>query len=431
MDIETLRNELTQASELEAARMFNELLRGCARRGLLEAMAQEAELLCGSKYHPDQQSPYRRAGSERGQAYLDGELEEVIGPRVREKEGSEIRLATYQAAKSPERIFDQVVAALEQGLPIRGAERSRKKGSLSKSEASRMWIEKSRLQLEEFRTRSLRDERWLALWIGGLKLADGLWILVAVGVDLDGHKKALDFEQGSSESASVCEALLRRIKERGVVPQKGKRLLICRDGSPALAKAVGKHWPEAIEQECLVHVQRELRDKVRKRDRADLDRHFKTLRDAQGKKAGEEAFEEFLDFVSERNGEAGEALSKRREKLTAFHGLDVTSTLNTTFLSTNVIENVIRNWREATGNVKRWNEKKDMVSRWVASGLLWAEAGFRKVRGYQDLRELHEALAVDGATRPAPPQAVVSLTTPAESDAAAGRATDLNESPKK
>ncbi len=96
----------------------------------------------------------------------------------------------------------------------------------------------------------------------------------------------------------------------------------------------------------------------------------------------QEAFEELLDFVSERNGEAGVALSKRREKLIAFHCLEVSSTLNTTFLNTNVIENVIRNWREATGKVKRWNEKQDMVSRWVASGLLWAEAGFRKIRGY-------------------------------------------------
>jgi hypothetical protein len=82
-------------------------------------------------------------------------------------------------------------------------------------------------------------------------------------------------------------------------------------------------------------------------------------------------------------------------------------------LSTNLIENVLRNWREATGNIKRWNEKDDMISRWMASGLLWAEAGFRKVRGHEDLPSLAEALSTLGATRPKPPQADVSLTTPA------------------
>jgi putative transposase len=62
--------------------------------------------------------------------------------------------------------------------------------------------------------------------------------------------------------------------------------------------------------------------------------------------------------------------------------------LNITFLSTNLIESVLRNWREVTGNIKRWNEKEDMVSRWMASGLLWAEAVFRKVRCHEDLPRL-------------------------------------------
>jgi putative transposase len=38
-----------------------------------------------------------------------------------------------------------------------------------------------------------------------------------------------------------------------------------------------------------------------------------------------------------------------------------------TFLSTNLIGNVLRNWREATGNVKRWNGKEDMIPWWMAS----------------------------------------------------------------
>ncbi|MBK1835765.1 IS256 family transposase, partial [Roseibacillus ishigakijimensis] len=121
-----------------------------------------------------------------------------------------------------------------------------------------------------------------------------------------------------------------------------------------------------------------------RRERAEVDGLFKTLRDSQGKKAGEEAFEELLDFVSERNAAAGQALGERKEALLSFHRLEVPSTLNTTFLNTNLIENMLRNWREATGNVKRWQEKDDMVSRWMASGLMWAEAGFRKVRGYED-----------------------------------------------
>jgi putative transposase len=66
-----------------------------------------------------------------------------------------------------------------------------------------------------------------------------------------------------------------------------------------------------------------------------------------------------------------------------------------------MIENVIRNWREHTNNVKRWTVKKDMIERWAATGLLWAEGGFRRIRHYEDLPKLREALArslVDSAS---------------------------------
>jgi len=86
----------------------------------------------------------------------------------------------------------------------------------------------------------------------------------------------------------------------------------------------------------LVHVHRTVRDQVRKRDRADLDLKFKQLREAQGKKAGEEAFEELLDFVSEHNAASAINLEKRQDALLSFHRLEVPATLNVTFLSTNL-----------------------------------------------------------------------------------------------
>ena len=309
-------------------------------------------------------------------------------------------------------MFDQVVAAVAQGLSVRGVERAMDK-ALSKSAVSRMWAEKSREQLDLLRNRSLDDTDWLAVLIDGVWLTRELCVVVAVGIDIEGNKQVLDFEQGPSENTTVVSELISRLAKRGMRANELRRLLVLRDGSEAIAAAVKRMWPEALQQECLVHAQSNLRDKLRRCDRADLDLHFKVLREAQGSQAGEEAFDELLDFVSERNAAAALVLRQRRESLLAFHLLDVPSTLNITFLSTDLIENVLRNWREATGNIKRWNEKNDMVSRLMASGLLWAEAGFRKVRGHEDQPRLAQALSTVGATRPKPPQADVSLTTPA------------------
>ncbi|MDF3131304.1 hypothetical protein P0Y35_19015, partial [Kiritimatiellaeota bacterium B1221] len=68
------------------------------------------------------------------------------------------------------------------------------------------------------------------------------------------------------------------------------------------------------------------------------------------------------------------------------------ATLNQTFLSTNHIENSMRNLRKHLGRVKRWRPETDMASRWVASGLWIAQRGFRRVRGYRDLPVLAEKL---------------------------------------
>ena len=140
-------------------------------------------------------------------------------------------------------------------------------------------------------------------------------------------------------------------------------------------------------------MQRHTRDKLRTRDRADFDNLCKALREAQGEDAGTESFEDLIDFLSERNAAASIALKERKDDLLAVHKLNVPSTLNVTFLNTNCIENSFRNWREATRNVKRWSVKNDMVSRWSASGMLWAESGFNKIRHATDLGALAAALS--------------------------------------
>ncbi len=109
--------------------------------------------------------------------------------------------------------------------------------------------------------------------------------------------------------------------------------------------------------------------------------------------AGEEAFEDLREFLSERNAGAALALCDRRDEILCVHRLGVPATLNVTLLNTNCIENVMRNWREHTNNIKRWSVKADMVERWSASGLLWAESGFRRIRHREDLPKLREALA--------------------------------------
>ena len=60
-------------------------------------------------------------------------------------------------------------------------------------------------------------------------------------------------------------------------------------------------------------------------------------------------------------------------------------TLNVTFLSTNHIENVMRNTRGMIGKVSRWNVKTDQLIHWLGVALLRAQEGFRRIRGHKEL----------------------------------------------
>lgn len=390
-DSQTIRTLMAQANSEQASEIFQEMLRKSVRLALVEMMAEEVDLLCGPKYSRSQDGELRRAGSEKGHAFINGTREEITRPRVRDAEG-EVQLASYQVAKDRNLIFEQVVDAVAAGMPVRGVEDCFG-GAIKRTQASEMWVRKSGEYLEELRTRDLKNDDWLALQIDGVFIGNDCCVIVALGIHADGRKEILDFEPGASENFECAKLLCERIAERGFRPTEGRRLLVVRDGSKALKKAVGVVWPTALQQECLVHAQRETLGKIPKKVAEEVVRLFKRLRLAEGKEAGEQAFDALVQLLRQHNADAARCLTERKDALLVFHRLDVPATLNRTFLSTNHIENLIGNWRQETSRVKRWDLRTEQVSRWTAVGLLEAEKGFRRIRGHEDLHYLAEALS--------------------------------------
>jgi serine/threonine protein kinase len=94
---------------------------------------------------------------------------------------------------------------------------------------------------------------------------------------------------------------------------------------------------------------------------------------------------------------AYESLLEAGGDLIALQTLGAPSTLNASFLSTNLIENPYRNVRKKLGRVTRFRPETDQASRWLATGLLEAEKGFRRIRGHADLRTLHDLLRKEEA----------------------------------
>lgn len=397
MNKQTVMQAAAQAGIEDFNGIFQQQLRGIVRDGLLAMFEAEVTALCGESYRPSE-SALRRAGSEMVTIRTSQGKERVTKRRVREMlpdgREREVRLKSYQEVRNRRGMFDEILEAICHGASGSGVG---KMLNMSQSTVCEAWKVRSRELLEEFRGRDLSGIDAVALMVDGVFPGKGNCVVVALAIDTEGHKHLLDFEEGASENEEVVKGLFARLKARGLQAGVARRLLVVRDGSEAIAKAVRHFWPDAVQQECLVHVERGLRGKLSWKHRSEVVNRMNRLRGVQGLEAGEEAFDELLEFVREKNLAASECLEKRRDEILAFHALEVPSTLNVTFLSTNNIENVMRNTRSTIGRVCRWNPKTDQLSRWMGVALLRAQEGFHRIHGHKEMGALAAALGRSGS----------------------------------
>jgi len=400
MESDEIVEEVGRMGPQAAGDAFRIWLRGAVRRVVAGVLAEEVSSLCGPSHERTEGKAREsyRAGNAPGQIVWEGRREEIQRPRVRrrkdEGESEEVRLKTYQAAQDKTELERQILSALACGVSDREQIRLHPEAGsgISKSAVSRLWIEASQKQVDEFRQRNIERNDWLVLMLDGLTLGADLLAIVALGIALDGTKHLLDFELGATENAEVATALLERLSGRGFRAAQGCRMLCVEDGSKALRTAVQAYWPDAEIQRCLVHKERNLRGDLSKRHWGELARLMKRLRKVEGKEAGEEALKELARFLESKNAAALESLREAGESLITLHKLNVPATLHVNLLSTNAIENPFLNVRRKIGRVTRWRAETDQASRWLAYGLMEAERGFRRISGYAKLPELQAAL---------------------------------------
>jgi transposase-like protein len=363
---------------------------------LLGLIEEEVRDLCGEKYDPTSGSGYFRAGSAPSSIYVDGRKEEITRPRVREltEEGTEeIQLKTFKAARNTEEWEEVMMRSVLCGVSCRDQKAlspDHVRGK-SASNVSRMWAEKASALVAEINERDLSEHPILALMLDGIRLSDTLCAVTALGIDTQGEKHILGFAIGSEENFEVAKDLVVGLQGRGL-QKAAKRLLCVLDGSKALKKAVLHVFPDAKIQRCLIHKERNLRSYLARKHHGTLAGFFSRLRKAQGLEAAKEIFDELEAFLKDKNAEAHQSYLEAGEDLKTVYELEMPSTLNRSFLSTNLIENAFGNLRRHFRRVTRWRDETLMAKRWTASGLIIAQKTFRKIQHYQDLPNLKAAL---------------------------------------
>ena len=233
---------------IEQAEMAVDELIDVAGRATIEAvLTLSAQELAGPKH-----SGKKTGGNIGWHGQQDGVVSlaerklRVSKPRLRRKgegkhqgKSKEVEIPAYAAMRTHSRIGGRMLDILMRGVSTRNyreilPEMAETVG-VSKSTVSRKAIEDSEKALKELAERRFDDKDILIIYIDGIVFS-GHHVIVAIGIDSEGHKHVLGLRDGASENATVCTALLEDLVERGVNPDRRRLFVI--DGSKALRKAI-------------------------------------------------------------------------------------------------------------------------------------------------------------------------------------------------
>jgi transposase-like protein len=376
-----------------------------AIKAFIAECESEVEKLCGDRYRHGKTN--NRWGSQRGSIVLGNQNIALEVPRVRGKDGKEVRLQTYDDFQDP-RLFDQAV--FTEGIK-KVSQRDYEKGvgkiansfGFTKSSISRKWIKATAKKIEDLQKRSLEEMDIRAVFIDGKRFSKH-GVIVALGVASDGGKFVLGIYQADTENSKSCINLLNDLQGRGL-PESG--LLFVVDGGSGLNKALEEKYQvhdkknrRAIRVRCFVHKWRNI-EKALGNDAHKAAGLFWALRDAKDLAEARVVCDQLESILKDLNLSALNSFREAKEDLLIIHSLKLSRDLKAFFSTTNPIESLNSLIEEDMRRVKKWKDSEHF-QRWLATYCLASEKKMRKIRGYRSLpglwillRKLTEQNTVD------------------------------------
>lgn len=366
---------------------------------LVEMMEEDALAHCGARHRRHRARRGYRWGRTVSEIGFHGGKVKVARPRVRDRAGREVRLASWEALKNGDLLLEWATNLMVLGVSTRKYGRAVRlpEGDLpglsgdgtSKSAVSRRFVALSRKKMRAWLAADLSELDLLVIQIDGLHVGDHV-LVAAIGVDGAGNKHVLAVLEGATENTAVVQALLDNLVGRGLDPTVPRLFIV--DGAKALSKAIRNTFGVAAAiQRCQIHKGRNIIGRLPEHLHASVK---KALRQAWEQDDADKA-ERLLHNLARRleqvePGVAGSILEGLDEILTVIR-LGLPQELRRSLACTNIVENALGTVRQVTRNVKRWRNA-EMALRWTAAGLLEAEKTFRRLKAYRQLPILRKAL---------------------------------------
>ena len=361
---------------------------------LVESILQvEREEVTGANHHP-KEAGYYKWGYQQGSVFIGDQKHKLQKPRAI-LNGVEYVSPTYEKLKESGVFSEELLAKLMAGISARQYKSTVTKAAeafgVSPSSVSKHFVKASAKKLKEFVERDLSDFTPFAILIDTVHRG-GIAFIVALGINTSGKKQVLGFWEGATENSTITLKLFEDLERRKL--RLTDEVLLITDGGSGVIKALRDKFGEnLIHQRCTIHKDRNIQRHLAKKYRKQAHDKFKrALAHASYKDAKSELLklEQWLRGI---NPSAANSLLEAMEEVLTLHKLQVPEELRRVLTSTNGIENLFSTTRHREKNLKNYNPnyrgkpvKKNLSQRWLATVFLTAETGFRKVKGFEDIK---------------------------------------------
>jgi putative transposase len=229
----------------------------------------------------------------------------------------------------------------------------------------------------------------VALVLDGKTFAEDTMV-TALGVTMEGKKVVLGFVQASTENAEVLTPFLRSLLDRGLKIAQG--ILVILDGGKGLGAAVRRAFgKKALVHRCQWHKRENVMDHLSKSEQAWWRKRLQRAYERPTYEEAKTALKEIRRDLEERNLSAVGSLDEGFEETLTLHRLGVFPVLGISLKTTNCLESIFSQVERRTSRVCHWRNSSQK-HRWLAVALLDLEPRLRRIRGYQHLPRLRQAI---------------------------------------
>jgi transposase-like protein len=291
-------------------------------------LSAEADAVCGAEYG---QPSAERVNSRNG--YRARELDTRVGtvdvaiPKLRT--GSYFPEWLLERRKRAEAAMISVVATCYLlGVSTRRMDKLVQTlgiTSLSKSQVSRMAAELDE-QVTAFRTRPLTDSGPFAFVAADaltMKVRENgrvvnAVVLVATGVNADGHREVLGVKAVTSETGPAWNEFFADLVARGLTSGPEGVMLVTSDAHAGLVEAIAANLPGAAWQRCRTHYSKNLMDICPKSAWGWVKALLHSVYDQPDAKAVHAQYDRMLDAIADKLPAVAEHLDQARADVLAF-----------------------------------------------------------------------------------------------------------------